>query len=325
MLHLGIDLGGTKIEGAVLDDHLSVLHRERMPTEAASGYGHILSRVASMRDRLVDWVHEHAASACIGQAGPEYTLGVGTPGAPSHRTGLLRNSNTLALNGRPLAADLAQRLDHSLRLENDANCFALAEATLGAGRGQRLVFGVIMGTGCGGGLVIDGQLHVGRNAIGGEWGHMSIDPAGPPCYCGQRGCVETFVSGSGVEARFAESTGKAWSTRAIVAGAESGDPRCRAALDVFYGHFGRALANVIDILDPDIVVLGGGLSNIDDIASRGRDAVAACTFTDAFDTPIVRHRLGDSAGVIGAAILGAANAGVPRTPPKARGDDAPSA
>ncbi len=293
MVKLGIDLGGTKIEGIALDEHSAELCRLRVATRADQGYAHILERVT------------HVYRALIAKVGAgDHTLGIGTPGALSRRSDLLRNSNTVALNGKPLAQDLARLLGRPFTLANDANCFALAEARLGAARGASIAFGVIMGTGCGGGLIVDGRVHVGRLAIGGEWGHMSIDPDGPPCYCGQRGCVETFISGSGIEARHAERTGARCSAIDIVAGFRQGDEACVATMSVFFDRFGRALANLIDVLDPDVVVLGGGLSNIDELYTLGVDAVCRQVFADAFDTPIVRHTLGDSAGVIGAALIG---------------------
>lgn len=293
MRKLGIDLGGTKIEGIALDEHGGALHRLRLATEADGGYAHILDRIAMVHAQLCERID-----------GAAHTLGVGTPGALSSRTGLLRNANTVVLNGQPLLHDLERRLARPLTLANDANCFALAEARHGAARGAAIAFGVIMGTGCGGGLVVDGRVHVGRHSIGGEWGHMSIDPAGPLCYCGQRGCVETFISGSGLQARHAERTGERRGAAEIVADFRRGEAACRATMTAFFEHFGRSLANLIDIVDPDVVVLGGGLSNIDELYTLGIDAVRRQVFSDTFETPIVRHTLGDSAGVIGAALIG---------------------
>jgi fructokinase len=229
---LGIDLGGTKIEGIVLDGDGREVARRRLATVQAEGYEAILARIAG----LVADLHSAAGGrAC--------TLGFGTPGALSLRTGLLKNSNTLCLNGKPLKADLERLLARPVAIQNDANCFAMAEALFGAGQRQPLVFGVIMGTGCGGGIVHNGAVITGRQAIAGEWGHTSIDPAGPACYCGRRGCVETFIS-------------------------------------------------------------GGGLSKLDDLYTQGRAEVARRIFSDSLETPIVRNRLGDSAGVIGAALIG---------------------
>jgi fructokinase len=188
-------------------------------------------------------------------------------------------------------------------MENDANCFALAEAVAGAGRGHELVFGVILGTGVGGGVVFGGRCWTGPQHIAGEWGHHSIDPAGPSCYCGHRGCVEAFLSGPALERAYREAGGTRRPAPEIAALAREGDAAAKAALDGYLARFGRALANVIDILDPSVVVLGGGLSNLDVLYDRGRDEVAARVFNDELRTPIVRHELGDSAGVIGAALL----------------------
>lgn len=291
-LRLGIDLGGTKIEGIVLDDADGrIVARRRVPTDAARGYDHIVETVGALCDQL-----RAAAPACE-------AVGVGTPGAVSTRTGLMKNCNTTCLNGRDLPADLARRLGCRVIVENDANCFALAEARAGAGRGARLLFGVILGTGVGGGLVIDGRLWSGPQHIAGEWGHHAIDPAGPACYCGQRGCVESFISGPAVERQYAALAGGAIRMDAIVARARAGESPAREVVAGFLDRFGRALANLITILDPDCIVLGGGVSNIDELYTAGRDAVARYVFNDELRTPIRRHQLGDSAGVIGAAWL----------------------
>ena len=291
-LRFGIDLGGSKTEGVILDGEGRTVWRERTPTEA-SGYDSVLSGVERLYRRMLGAVHDAT-----------HTLGIGTPGAVSRRTGLLKNSNTTCLNGMPVAADLRARIGRELALENDANCFALAEALAGAGRGHRVVFGVILGTGCGGGLVLDGKVHRGLQSIAGEWGHTVIDPAGPACYCGARGCVETFISGSGLENRYAERAGCRRPVDGIVAAWRAGDPVATATMDGFFAHFGQAVANLIAVLDPDVIVLGGGLSNIDELYARGVDEVRKRVFSDSLQTPIVKHRLGDSAGVIGAALVG---------------------
>ncbi len=293
MHRFGIDVGGTKIEGIVLDPAGRELLRERFATESQHGYDHILSRIGSIHERMRARTND-----------APYTLGIGTPGSVSRHTGLMRNSNTLTLNGKPVTRDLERILGRQFTLHNDANCFALAEASLGAAKGHSIVFGVIMGTGCGGGIVINGSVHLGRAAIRGEWGHMSIDPIGPICYCGQRGCVETYISGSGLESRYRERTGRHASAQRIFADADRGQSAAIDVVDGFFANFGRSMANVIDILDPDIIVLGGGLSNIDALYGRGISEVGSRVFTDAFDTPIVRNALGDSAGVIGAALIG---------------------
>ena len=289
--YVGIDLGGTKIEGVVLDAALVPLQRTRVPTEREQGYEHILDRIAD----LVAGLRAHAPGCRL--------IGIGTPGSLSARTGTLKNSNTTCLNGRPLHADLEARLGLAVRLENDANCFALAEARGGSGQGHELVFGVILGTGVGGGLVYRGQLRTGPQHIAGEWGHHAIDPAGPRCYCGQRGCVETMLSGPALEAAYRAAGGPDSPAAAIAARAEAGEVIAAAVMGDYLDRFGRALANVISILDPDVVVLGGGLSQVDALYTRGREAVARYVFNDELRTPIVRNRLGDSAGGIGAALL----------------------
>ncbi|OGV62563.1 MAG: N-acetylglucosamine kinase [Lentisphaerae bacterium RIFOXYC12_FULL_60_16] len=290
---IGIDLGGTKIEGIVLDAQGHESFRKRIPTEQEKGYSGILANIESLYREMADSIRQ-----------APHTFGIGTPGALSIRTGLLKNSNTLCLNGQPLRTDLEERLKHSVTIQNDANCFAMAEALHGAGRDQPMVFGVIMGTGCGGGLVYRGEVITGRQAIAGEWGHMSIDPNGPPCYCGSRGCVETFISGGGLERQWKARFGKAQALREIVAAFRSGDSTAIDFMQEFFSRFGRAMANLINILDPDMIVLGGGVSNIDELYTDGIKAVANAIFSDSLETPIVRHALGDSAGVIGAALVG---------------------
>jgi fructokinase len=296
---IGIDLGGSKIEGIVLGPDRRPRERLRVPTERERGYDHILDRIAEV------------VAALRPQAPGCRQIGVGTPGSLSRRDGTLKNSNTTCLNGRPLATDLEARLGLAVRLENDANCFALAEALAGSGCGHGLVFGVILGTGVGGGLVHDGRLWPGPQHIAGEWGHHAIDPAGPPCYCGHRGCVETLLSGPALEAAYRAAGGPPSAAGMIAARAAAGEPAAGAVMERYLERFGRALANLIDILDPDVVVLGGGLSNIEALYTRGRDAVARCVFNDELTTPIVANRLGDSAGVIGAALLAASDR-VPR-------------
>lgn len=287
---IGIDLGGTKIEGIVLDGE-TVLVRRRIPTEAERGYEHVVERIAAL---VGDLRREVPAAQGVG---------IGTPGSLSARTGLLKNSNTQCLNGRPLLLDLERRIAQPLRMENDANCFALAEALAGAGRGHRLVFGVILGTGVGGGIVFDGRCWTGPQHIAGEWGHHSIDPAGPPCYCGQRGCVESLLAGPALESAYQNAGGMPASVAQIATRALAGEGVALSVIDRYLSLFGRALANLIAILDPSVVVLGGGLSNLEALYERGREEVARQVFNDELQTPIVRNQLGDSAGVIGAALL----------------------
>jgi fructokinase len=293
MFRVGIDLGGTKIEGIVLDEDGRELFRKRIETQQAHGYRHTLNRIRFLYDELAAHIR-----------GEPHTFGIGTPGAISPLTGMLRNSNTVCLNGRPFRTDLEQILGRKIGLQNDANCFALAEALYGAGKGRKLVFGVILGTGCGGGIVYKDELITGPQAIAGEWGHTSINPAGPVCYCGQRGCVETYISGSGVEARYAGSHGEKRAFSEIANDYGRREPRAVETITTFFRNFGRSMANLIDVLDPDIVVLGGGVSKFDAIYSEGVVEVARCVFSDSLETPIVKHQLKDSAGVIGAALIG---------------------
>src|SRR2546428_10781683 len=238
MRALGVDLGGTKIEGVVLDEALRPVHRVRVETERERGYDHILGRVAE----VVAALRPHA---------PEVRLvGIGTPGSLSARDGTLKNSNTTCLNGRPVHADLERRLGLPVRLENDANCFALAEARGGAAQGHALVFGVILGTGVGGGLVIDGRVRAGPQHIAGEWGHHAIDPAGPECYCGQRGWVETLLSVPALEAAYRAADGPALPPAEIAARAAAGGAAATGVVGRHLGWFGRALAQGSGILDP---------------------------------------------------------------------------
>ena len=294
---LGIDLGGTKIEGAIFsvaDDVPVELARKRVPTRRDDGYDAILGRVAGLAFELT-------TTAGLTALPP---VGVGMPGGVTRRTGAVKNSNATCLNGRPFRDDLSHALGVPVRFANDANCFALAEARFGAARefSRGVVFGVILGTGVGGGIVMRGQVWDGPQGIGGEWGHHVLEPRGRPCYCGRRGCVERYLAGPDVERSYLTASGERRSLREIVARRET-DPHARAVTDEMIDAFGRGLGNVISILDPDIVVLGGGVSNVDLLYDEGRGSVAANIFNDELTTPIVRAELGDSAGVIGAGLL----------------------
>ena len=290
--HIGIDLGGTKIEVALLDGQDKILFRERLFTEAHLGSEHIFQQIHALYSKAVRSIQNKS-----------HTLGLGTPGSISKKTYLLKNSNTLCLNDLPLQTLLEDKLVHDIVIENDANCFALAEALMGAGKGYPSVFGVIMGTGCGGGIVFDGKIRQGPQNIAGEWGHMVIDPQGSPCYCGASGCVESFISGGGIEKRIKNKTGKSISAIDFFS-IPLIDESLKNIKQDFYARFGQALANLINILDPDIVVLGGGLSNEKSLYKEGVDEVYKRIFNDVPSTPIVRNILGDSAGVIGAALIG---------------------
>ena len=292
MLRIGIDLGGTKTEGIVMNASGEILVRERRATPQADGDAAIL---ANIRDLALD-LEQRAGERC--------TIGIGTPGAISTKTGCLKNSNTVCLNGKPVKRDLEKLLARELRIANDANCFALSEALDGAAQAESVVFGVILGTGIGGGIVVNGQLLEGAQHIAGEWGHNVLEPDGPPCYCGKRGCVETFLSGPGLARDFALLGGNtALDARAIAAAAEHGDVLAEAAMRRYLERFGRALSVVINILDPDAIVLGGGMSNITRLYTEGREHVARHTFNDELRTRILPNRHGDSSGVRGAAQL----------------------
>jgi len=291
-LRIGIDLGGTKIEGIVLNAAGDELIRERRPTRAERGYDAILDETA----RLVIDLERAARAPC--------RVGIGTPGAISTRTGALKNSNTVCLNDRPIHRDLERLLGREVRIANDANCFALSEALDGAGASRPVVFGVILGTGVGGGIVVNGRLIEGLQHVAGEWGHNVLDPSGPPCYCGRRGCVETFLSGPGLARDYRESGGDPeLDARAIVGRADQGDDLAEAAMQRYLDRFGAALGVVINILDPDTIVLGGGLSNIARLYTEGRDRLSRSVFNDELRTAVLPNRHGDSSGVRGAAQL----------------------
>ncbi len=291
---IGIDLGGSKIEGVVVrgsHEATRIVERERIPTEATAGYDHILDRVAGLVERLDDRIDERAP------------IGVGMPGSVT-AGGLVKNSNTVCLNGTRFREDLERRVGRDITFANDANCFALAEATLGAGVGYDMVFGVIMGTGTGGGLVIGGAVREGPQSICGEWGHMVLWPRSDRrCYCGETGCVETYLAGPWIERDYVSMGGSEMRLTDIIERRRGGDPVAQRCVETWLDAYGRAMANAINILDPDVVVLGGGVSNADCLYDEGTARVAEHIFSDELTTPILRHRIGDSAGVIGAALL----------------------
>lgn len=293
MNRIGIDLGGTKTEGVVLDQSGRVLARKRVPTPAADGYAQILKTI-----------HDVVAHLEV-ETGAPCTVGIGTPGALSTRTHTLKNSNTLSLNGKPIKQDLEAILKREIRIENDANCFVLSEAIDGAASQYRVVFGVIMGTGVGGGIVIDKQLHAGPQHIAGEWGHNILVPDGRRCYCRRAGCVEAYLSGPGLAGQWREQNagGACLSPEQIVERARQGDRTARSVLDNYLRGFGRALSVVINILDPDAIVIGGGMSNLTELYSQGVQYIAEHVFNEELTTPVLRNRHGDSSGVRGAAQL----------------------
>jgi fructokinase len=291
-LRIGVDLGGTKIEAVGLGPDGAERFRRRIDTPRGS-YDGTLRAIADL------------VAAAEESAGARGTVGIGMPGAVSPATGLVKNANSTWLIGRPLQPDLEKLLGREVRLANDANCFALSEAADGAGAGARVVFGVILGTGVGGGIVVDGQPLVGVNAIAGEWGHNMLgwpdadEWPGPPCYCGRTGCIETLLCGRGLELAYGAGAPAAHTIAAAVAA----DARAAAAVEIYARRLAKALAGVINVLDPDVVVLGGGLSNIESLYRRVPELWTAWIFSDRVDTRLARARHGDSSGVRGAAWL----------------------
>ncbi|UWX57642.1 ROK family protein [Chlorobaculum sp. MV4-Y] len=294
----GIDLGGTKIEGVILDEELRPVVRHRIPTEQEKGYGHILMQIKS----LVETMAEKS-----GLDLPE-RIGIGTPGRADGGDGVITNSNTVCLNGVPLLRDLQEALRMEVVIDNDANCFALAESMLGAGRDEMArpgaaAFGIILGTGVGGGIVRDGRIIRGAHGIAGEWGHNPVPGENAKCYCGRRGCVETVISGPALERHYAALSGRKASLKQIAA-STGRDDFARQTIDRLVSKFGVALAAVINILDPDLVIIGGGVGNIRQLYTpETRQMIAANVFNHSFDIPLLPPLLGDSAGVFGAALL----------------------
>jgi fructokinase len=301
-MRIGVDLGGTKTEAIVLGDDGRTLARRRVASPR-DDYGATVETIVA----LVREVER--------ESGARGSVGVGVPGAISPAAGVLKNANSTWLNGKPLREDLERRLDRKVRLANDANCFVLSEAKDGAGTGARVVFGVILGTGTGGGVVVDGRVLTGANAIAGEWGHNALprpqenEWPGPRCYCGRTGCVELFLSGPGLERDHLERTGARLDAAAISRQAEAGDSACRRTLELYADRLARGLAMVINVLDPDVIVLGGGLSNLGRLYTRVPELWPAYVFSDRVDTRLVPPRHGDSSGVRGAAWLWEASEG----------------
>ncbi|GIV35891.1 MAG: sugar kinase [Cyclobacteriaceae bacterium] len=295
----GIDLGGTKIEGAVINgtDAGKVLFRYRLPTGAEKGYHHVINQIAN----VVRTMEEHLGYR-------PGVIGIGTPGTLDPQTRTLKNSNSTVLNGKPLKDDLQDALRMEVRMANDANCFALAETLMGVVKEKfpaaRVVFGVIMGTGVGGGIVVDGKVINGLQGIAGEWGHNYLDESGGACYCGKSGCVEKILSGPALEKFYCSLSGTQKSLSDICRLArEENDRHARATLERLTRFFGLALSVVINILDPDVVVIGGGVSNVDELFTGGVESLRKYVFNNRLETPVVKPVLGDSAGVFGAALL----------------------
>jgi len=295
-LRIGVDLGGTKIEFVTLERDGTELYRHRIPTPRFEYDGTVRA--------IADGVKEMEK-----QLGRTATVGVGIPGTVSTRTRLVKNANSTWLNGKPFDKDLSQALGREVRCANDANCLAVSEATDGAGVGRHVVFAVILGTGCGGGIAVDGRVHGGSNGVAGEWGHNTLpwmraeEFPGPPCYCGKNGCVETWISGTGLEKDFERATRVSLRGPEIIARSEAGEHDALDALERFEDRLARGLAGVINLLDPDVIVMGGGASQIPRIYKNVPPRLKEYVFGKEADTPLVPAKHGDSSGVRGAAWL----------------------
>jgi fructokinase len=297
-MRIGVDLGGTKIEIAALGPGGKILLRERESSHVGS-YDATIRAVKGLVE---------AAEAKLGRRA---TVGIGTPGAISPATGLIKNANSTWLNGKPFDHDMAAALGREVRVANDANCFTLSEAVDGAGAGKRVVFGVIVGTGTGGGIAVEGRVLTGANAIAGEWGHNPMpwpkpewgEVPGPPCYGAQPGCIEVYLSGPGLASDHARVTGEKREPGDIERAAAAGEAPARATMARYHDRFARALAHVINLLDPDVIVIGGGLSNINTIYTEVPPLMQPYVFSDVCTTPVVKNKHGDSGGVRGAAWL----------------------
>lgn len=296
MIRIGVDIGGTKVEAAALDSAGAFVARVRKPNPG--DYDAFVAVVAEL---------VAAAEKEAGVTGA--SVGVGMPGSISTKTGLMRNANSVWMNGRPMREDISRALGRPIRMENDANCFALSEATDGAAAGARVVFGAILGTGCGGGVVVDGRTVSGRNGVGGEWGHTPLpwpdkaEFATHQCWCGRTDCLETWASGSAFVEDYQRATGRKQDGAAIMAAARDGEAEAMAAFDRYVSRLGRALASMCNLLDPEVIVLGGGMSNVGELYERLPPVVAHYIFSDSFETQIRKAVHGDSSGVRGAAWL----------------------
>lgn len=292
----GIDLGGTKIEGVILPSITDPkpLLRSRIDTEGHKGYQHVIGQLA----KLVEQLSKDSGLT-------PSRIGMGTPGVLDPILHTMKNCNSTSLNGQPLKKDIEEKLGISFELANDANCFALAETHWGVVKEKapdaRMVFGIIMGTGVGGGLVMDGKVWNGKHGIAGEWGHNYLDQSGGPCYCGKVGCVETILSGPGLQRYYTSISGHEKKLKDIVK--DHDDPHARATLDRLHEYFGRAVSYLTNILDPDVIVIGGGVGNIESIYTDGVAALGKYIFNNRLDVPVLKPSLGDSAGVFGAAAL----------------------
>ena len=294
---LGIDLGGTKIEGIVLESKEKPIEviRHRVDTEEKKGYLQVVDNIKSLVEYIENKINHKFDK-----------LGIGTPGTLDPATGLLKNSNSQCLNGMPLKKDLSKTLDKTILIQNDANCFALAETLLGSVNDQyphaKNVFGIIIGTGVGGGVIINGKTVYGSQGIGGEWGHTIVTDNGDECYCGKRGCVETGISGRALQTYYKNISGRKLKFEEIYA-TKDNDKYAKETFERLITYFGKGLSNVVNIIDPEVIVLGGGLSNINELYTEGYNELKKYVFNPTFSTPILKPKLGDSAGVYGAALL----------------------
>ena len=294
---LGIDLGGTKIEGIILksDKEPIEIERLRINTEEDKGYNQIINNIKKLVDTLENKVNYKFKK-----------IGIGTPGTLDPETQLLKNSNSQNLNNKSIKSDLENLLGKKVNIENDANCFALAETKFGAVKDQmphaKIVFGVIIGTGVGGGIIIDNKILYGKQGIGGEWGHTIIKDDGEMCYCGKKGCVESIISGRALQKYYTSLSGKKLPFKDIYKNIET-DLNAKKTLKRMITYFGKGLSNVVNIIDPDIIVLGGGLSNTNELYDQGYQELKKYVFNPTFKTKIIKPKLGDSAGVYGAALL----------------------
>ncbi len=294
MYRIGIDLGGTKVEGVVIDKDNNEVFRERSPNGREKGYEGVLWTIKTVYSNLIKKINN-----------TPHTLGVGMPGSISKRTGLLKNCNIQFMNGMPFVEDLKEILNHNLSAENDANCFAMAEAIMGAGKGKEVVFGVIIGTGCGGGLVVNGKVIRGLSENTGEWGHSIINyENGAEWGDCPKGIVEAYISGSGIETQYKKAHGTERSVPSIVEDYRNGCEQAKTTMHEFFNHFGISVSNLIKYIDPDVIVLGGGVSNVDEIYTEGLDYIKKYVFHNDLYTPVVKNEFGDSAGVFGAALIG---------------------
>lgn len=293
MYKIGLDLGGTKVEIIVTDESYTEVYRKRLPNGKEHGYDFIMERI---KDLYTD--------ACDEINGAVHTLGLGTPGAISKETGLLKNSNIEAMNGKPFQDDLKKMLGHDILVENDANCFALAEAVIGAAKGKKLVFGVVLGTGCGGGIIYDGKVIGGLKEAAGEWGHHTINYDNGAEWRTGNGAIEAYISGTGAQERYKEMFNNEVAMADVVYNYRKGEEDAMKFMDYFFNHIGISFSNLIKFLDPDAIVIGGGLSNIDELYTESPNYIAKYNLNNDCYTPILKNEYGDSAGVFGAAIVG---------------------